>query len=40
MRPAPALRALLGKLDDLGGVAREIPDGGVDLAEGNLHSSS
>jgi hypothetical protein len=27
-------------LDNLGGVAREIPDGGVDLAEGNLHVNS
>ncbi len=26
------------KLDDLGGVAREVPDGGVDLAQGNLHT--
>ena len=28
---------LQGKLDDLGGVAGEIPHGGVDLAQGNLH---
>jgi hypothetical protein len=28
------------KLDNLGGVAREIPDGGVDLAESNLHPTS
>jgi hypothetical protein len=28
------------KLDDLGSVAREVPHGGVDLAQGNLHTSS
>ena len=28
------------KLDDLGGVAREVPHGGVDLAQGNLHTTS
>ena len=28
------------KLDDLGSVAREVPHGGVDLAQGNLHVSS
>ena len=28
---------LHGKLDDLGGVAREVPHRGVDLAQGNLH---
>ena len=28
------------KLDDLGSVPREIPDGGVDLAQSNLHTHS
>ncbi len=28
------------KVDDLGGVAREVSHGGVDLAQGNLHTLS
>jgi hypothetical protein len=28
----------LREVNDLGGIAREVPDGGVDLAQGNLHT--
>ena len=38
---ASAGRACLpGKLNHLGSVAREVPHGGVDLAQGNLHNNS
>ncbi len=40
MSPAPAISRLRGKLNDLGGVAGEIPDGGIDLAESDLHRNS